>query len=323
MEKEKIEKKDFITYMIQSRAESTSKKIFKEINKFFNWNIRTYGKINIPTPVAAAAIYLYKRHKESQSYATVVNTHAALKWVHSFLPFQFENPLNTPICQNILETAKRQKMPTKKKTPLTTKIIQEIIQKHAKPDANLKDLRIACTCSLGFCGFLRYNELANITTNHIQFETNYVRILIPKPKNDIYREGNYIYIKKSGTTYCSVEVLRRYIDKANTRVEPNLPIFRPLRFYRSSNTFKAYGTRLSYTRCREIFKECIQGLGYDHREYGLHSLRSGGATAIANCEGVSERLLKIHGRWKSDVAKDMYVQESIENRLRVTEKLKL
>ena len=33
---------------------------------------------------------------------------------------------------------------------------------------------------------------------------------------------------------------------------------------------------------------------------------------------VPERLLKIHGRWKSDSSKDMYVEESFLNRLEVT-----
>ena len=38
---------------------------------------------------------------------------------------------------------------------------------------------------------------------------------------------------------------------------------------------------------------------------------------------IPERLLKIHGRWKSDSAKDMYVEESLENRLQVTKYLGL
>ena len=32
---------------------------------------------------------------------------------------------------------------------------------------------------------------------------------------------------------------------------------------------------------------------------------------------IPERLLNIHGKWKSDSAKDMYVEESLENRLHV------
>ena len=59
--------------------------------------------------------------------------------------------------------------------------------------------------------------------------------------------------------------------------------------------------------------------------YDLHSLRSGGITA-AVCNSMNlipERLLKIRGRWKSDSAKDMYIEESIENRLHVTKCLGL
>lgn len=42
--------------------------------------------------------------------------------------------------------------------------------------------------------------------------------------------------------------------------------------------------------------------------YGLHSFRSGGATAAA-LSGVPDRVFKKHGRWKSDMAKDRYVRE--------------
>ena len=59
--------------------------------------------------------------------------------------------------------------------------------------------------------------------------------------------------------------------------------------------------------------------------YGLHSLRSVGITAaVRNSTNlIPERLLKMHGRWKSDSAKDMYVEESLENRLHVTKCLSL
>jgi hypothetical protein len=52
-------------------------------------------------------------------------------------------------------------------------------------------------------------------------------------------------------------------------------------------------------------------------------LRSGEATAAANNGNVTERQLKLHGRWKTDIGKDMYVHESVKNRLLVTENLGL
>jgi len=54
----------------------------------------------------------------------------------------------------------------------------------------------------------------------------------------------------------------------------------------------------------------------------LHSLRSGGATAAAN-RGIPDRLFKRHGRWSSESAKDGYVKDSIDERLRVSQCLGL
>ena len=47
----------------------------------------------------------------------------------------------------------------------------------------------------------------------------------------------------------------------------------------------------------------------------------GGATPVVSnnaSKAVSERLSKLHGRWKTDEAKDMYVLETESNRLSVT-----
>ena len=64
-------------------------------------------------------------------------------------------------------------------------------------------------------------------------------------------------------------------------------------------------------------KACLKELEYDDTLYGLQSFRAGGATTIAkNLEdGNKERLLKLHGRWKSDICEDTYIQEGREERL--------
>ena len=75
--------------------------------------------------------------------------------------------------------------------------------------------------------------------------------------------------------------------------------------------------KLSYTRVRELLLEKLVLLGLDPSDFGLHSLRSGGATAAANA-GVSDRLFKKHGRWKSEKAKDGYVKENLQSLLSVS-----
>ena len=75
-----------------------------------------------------------------------------------------------------------------------------------------------------------------------------------------------------------------------------------------------------YTTCRNILRDTLTQLGYSRNDYGLHSLGSGGITAVVrnSRNSIPERLIKIHGRWKSDSAKDIYVEESLEKRLLVT-----
>ena len=135
-----------------------------------------------------------------------------------------------------------------------------------------------------------------------------MRAFAHRAKNDIYRESNYVYVKRLGNNYCPVALLERYILMGDTNLSSSTALFRPVRLFKSTSEYKLYGGKLSYTRCREIIKDCLKELGLDHKMYGLHSLRSGGATsAVSNNPNLSERLLKLHGRWKSDTAKDMYV----------------
>ena len=51
--------------------------------------------------------------------------------------------------------------------------------------------------------------------------------------------------------------------------------------------------------------------------FGLHSLRSGGATAAA-IMGVPDRLFKKHGRWKSEQVKDGYIKDDVHPLLLVS-----
>ena len=63
--------------------------------------------------------------------------------------------------------------------------------------------------------------------------------------------------------------------------------------------------------------DVVEKIGFDQKLFGLHSFRSGGATAAAN-NGVKDRLFKGHGRWKSEKTKDGYVKDSVSELLSVT-----
>ena len=77
---------------------------------------------------------------------------------------------------------------------------------------------------------------------------------------------------------------------------------------------------LSYTRARELVLTAFESIGLDKKNFGLHSLRAGGASAAANAH-VSDRLFKKHGRWKSEKAKDGYIKDNVASLLSVSKSL--
>ena len=77
---------------------------------------------------------------------------------------------------------------------------------------------------------------------------------------------------------------------------------------------------LSYSRARRVALGALIKLGYSVQNFGLHSFRSGGATAAANA-GVPDRMFKRHGRWKSDKAKDGYIKDDTSSLLSVSKSI--
>ena len=77
---------------------------------------------------------------------------------------------------------------------------------------------------------------------------------------------------------------------------------------------------MSYLRTREIVLRAFAELGCPKHLFGLHSPRTGGASAAAGA-GVSDRLFKRHLRWKTDRAKDGCIKDSLESLLSVSKSL--
>ena len=116
------------------------------------------------------------------------------------------------------------------------------------------------------------------------------------------------------------------MSKIDLNAKSDQFVFRNVIYHKSKGTYSLGNRKVSYSRLRELFKESLTKLGYDQSFYGLHSFRSGGATSLAHTlenNPSKERLLKLHGRWKKDLAKDMYIKESVDQRLSFVKNLGL
>ena len=114
----KPDKHQFLQTMIESRAESTSKRYVHDIRDFVAWCHHQCIDVSLPMQAAVVALYLFQKAQSGMHSATLVRKGAALKWFHSFAPSGGDNPLDDALCLNILEQVKRcPREPIAKKTP--------------------------------------------------------------------------------------------------------------------------------------------------------------------------------------------------------------
>ena len=82
--------------------------------------------------------------------------------------------------------------------------------------------------------------------------------------------------------------------------------------------------RLSYGRARNILLDRLEKMGLDRTRFGLHNLRSGGASAASNAS-VCDRLIMKQWGWaneKKKKKKNLYIHEKLEIKLSVTKNMK-
>ena len=174
-------------------------------------------------------------------------------------------------------------------------MVKAIVDTYAE-SANLLRHRFVIACLLGFSGFLRISELLEIHVGYVDFEDVCMKILIPKSKCDQVRQGHNVYISRTGSQYCPVSRLGRYLEKC--KLKDDSRCFIMCRLAKTKVRNNAIGHRsISYTTVNPNFSELIALVcsGFGSAGYGLHSLRSGGASAAIN-GGIPQRLVGKHGR---------------------------
>ena len=303
--------------VLQSKATSTTKKYLGGFRRWKQW--ATEHKISVlPADACHVALYLQHLGEERNSKPAVEEAVHCLAWVHSVAGIS--SPTSDPLVRNMLDGLKRMlAKPVQKKVPFSLQMLQAIVQDTNRDD-NLASIRLATVCLLAFAGFLRYDELANIKPCDLQLSQSHATIGIPKSKTDQLRQGNEVVIARTGSETCPVTMLEKYIRRAKIDLSSELYLFRPI--VGSKVQRLRDSGQLTYTRLRELLKTKLEELGYPSTDFGVHSLRAGGATAAVG-SGVSDRLFKRHGRWRSETAKDGYVEDSLEQHLLVTEQLGL
>jgi hypothetical protein len=295
------------TRCLSSRAASTTNQYARSFADFRSWLSRFAGIHALPTQPLIVACYLESRIQNGVTPSVLQLSCYSIAWANGL--YGFENPCHCPLVKNTLEAGLRLcSRPKRKKEPITPGMIQEILVKFACEDANLSNVRVACFCVVAYAAFLRFNELHNLRCCDVEFapKHEYIKLQICGSKTDVYRDGACILISKTAWQFfLPCKIISRYISLGDIDLKCELPFFRNLIYHKSTNSYSLGRRGLSYSRALEIFLNTLEGLGYSKSDYGLHSLRAGGASSAANA-GTGDRLFK-----RSETAKDDYVKPAI------------
>ena len=289
------------------REENTVKAYMVAYHGWVSW-ATAYSLQILPANSLSFALYLLHKVQMGHHASSIKSAFYGIKFVHK--GSNHPDPTENQVVQNMLEVGKRLCRQTiNKKEPLETSHIHQLHETLicSASEKVLTKLRTFTLILLGFCGFMRYSELSTIQAHDVFFCTGYLKIFIEKSKTDIYREGKWLYISAANTVCCPVATLRRYFDLAQISEFSTEFIFRGIQSYpkQKKELLRKCNKPLSYTRARELMLDAVESIGLTRKAFGLHSLRSGGATAAANA-GVNDRLFKRHCRWVSETAKDGY-----------------
>lgn len=304
-----------------SKSKNTAKKYDGYFLKFVNW-CKTNNLDYLPAKESTICAFLCDLVTNHSSCSVIDSCYFGIKWKHT-VSLCSVNPCDSALCRMTYEGCRRTSgQVVNQKTPISVGILNKIVDAYSGIYGDtVKNLRLCVMCVLGFSGFFRYSELSSIRMNDLSFKSDHVSIRIRCSKTDQIGKGTDVVIAATGNKLCPVSWLKKYINVAGLASYDDAFLFTKIRYMRKSGKYVLDNPHipLSYTRAREILLEALTSVGEDSRNFGLHSLRSGGATALANSStSVDQCLLNKHGRWKSSASSDRYIHHNLNNKLKVS-----
>ena len=187
----------------------------------------------------------------------------SLKWAHDLAGYNC-NPCDSFIVKSVREAAHRiLGHSVTKKEPVMPLILNQLMDTFGDKNANLISLRNLSMCFVAYAGFFRFSELSNLRRSDLQFHCDHVSVHIRLSKTDMYREGHNCIIARTGTKTCPVDLLNRYLIKAEIKENSEEFIFRAVSYRKSAGIYKLNGDKqLSYTRAREIILDMFSAIGF-------------------------------------------------------------
>ena len=270
-------------YMMAARSDST---VCKYYNSFKRWQqfCNQNNFCDLPAGSIHVAVFLTKLLDTGSTHHVILAAVYGIKWAHEINGL--DDPTNNAFVRNLHEAAKRTTgHKTVKKDVVTADMIIDLCNNFVNSN-DVIVIRDLCMITTAFAGFLRYDELSSIRCKDLNIQPDYFVISIQKSKTDQYRTGDEVSIAKGSSSACPYNMLLRFMSVAGVTSDSNHFLFKPAN--RTKNVCKLItkDKKLSYSRARECILKMLGSVA-PNGNFGVHSLRSGGATTAAKKEVVT------------------------------------
>lgn len=159
---------------------------------------------------------------------------------------------------------------------------------------------------LGISGACRSSELTNLTIHDIESQGNLILVKLTKTKTHIERS----FIVKEEFT----QIVKKYQKMRPSDVKID-------RFFLNYQKGKCYKQVIGKNKISGMPKQIATYLNLPNCEhYTGHCFRRTSATLLAD-SGANMTMLKRHGGWKSSTVAEGYIEDSVQNKTKISTKL--
>ena len=268
-------------------------------------------------PAAADTVIGFMEEMLNEGYArSTINSSAISAIAAIHLELDLDSPTTHPRVVQFKKLVTQHTPAQKSKKPMTHAVLEKFI---LLMDTRSKlDVRDMFLFELMLAAMLREAEAMNILLEDVQLMSidgkRVLVIFVETSKTDQGGEGDCIILEENTAhpLRCAVSWYLLYLEMRGQHVSPFL--FAPTTDGKRRS--RAAESKLNEALPNTRLKSWCRKASLEPSEWSSHSMRHGGATAAA-AGGICERLIMLHGRWKSTCVR-IYIHESVQARLTVS-----
>jgi integrase len=227
---------------------ATNKQYAANFKSWKNWTSNYEEVEHMPGRPVYICLYLISLAQRGYSVAKLNASVAAIVWGHKLSGF--DSPTNDPTVIMCLDGLKRRlSKPPHKASPILPEHINKMML--ISDLTCVKQVRTMALVITAFSGFLRFAELVDLRIEDIEFASTHMVLLIRKSKTDQLRKGNKVYISRTGSDCCPVNIMEIYLKITCLDQQDNGFIFKNFQQFRGQLRLVQRDVNMSYTRVRE------------------------------------------------------------------------